>query len=57
MEDGVAFMRALGGDKKKKAGRLMFIVPATEGAVPVSADRIPPGLLEKIVRGEKFCED
>jgi 3-dehydroquinate synthase len=52
MGDGLAFMRALGGDKKKKAGKLMFVVPASEGAVPVSSDRIPPGLPAKIVMGE-----
>jgi hypothetical protein len=53
MGDSLAFMRALGGDKKKKAGQLMFVVPASEGAVPVSSDRIPPGLPAKIVMGEK----
>jgi 3-dehydroquinate synthase len=54
MGDGAVFMRALWGDKKKKAGKLIYIVPAAEGAVPVSEDRIPPGLLQKIVRGENF---
>jgi 3-dehydroquinate synthetase len=54
MKDSLSFMQALGGDKKKKAGKLMFVVPAAEGAVPVSGDRIPPQLLQKIIIGEKF---
>jgi 3-dehydroquinate synthase len=54
MKDSLSFMQALGGDKKKKAGKLRFVVPAGEGAVPISGDRIPPQLLEKIIIGEKL---
>ncbi|MDR2028826.1 MAG: 3-dehydroquinate synthase [Treponema sp.] len=53
MKDSLAFMQALGGDKKKRAGKLMFVVPAAEGAALVSGDRIPPRLLENIITGEK----
>jgi 3-dehydroquinate synthase len=45
------FMRVLGGDKKKKSGKLTFIVPAPQGAQAVSADRIEPGLVERIIQG------
>jgi 3-dehydroquinate synthase len=49
------FLRALEGDKKKKAGKLTFIVPAREGAEPavmeqdgLSFNRI---LLDRIISG------
>ncbi|MDR1302774.1 MAG: 3-dehydroquinate synthase [Treponema sp.] len=46
-----AFMQALDGDKKKKAGKLRFIVPAAQGAQMVSADNLGAGLVERIVGG------
>jgi 3-dehydroquinate synthase len=45
------FMRALSGDKKKKAGKLTFVVPSGNGAELVSASCIEPGLLERIING------
>jgi 3-dehydroquinate synthase len=40
--DGKDFMRALEGDKKKKAGALRFVVPSQIGAeiVPITEDRL-----------------
>jgi 3-dehydroquinate synthase len=46
------FIQALSGDKKKKAGKLTFVVPSTRGAELVSASCIEPGLLERILNGE-----
>jgi 3-dehydroquinate synthase len=46
-----AFMRALEGDKKKKAGKLRFIVPAARGAQLVSADSLGAGLVDRITGG------
>jgi 3-dehydroquinate synthase len=46
-----AFMQALDGDKKKKAGKLRFIVPAAQGAQMVSADNLGAGLVERIIGG------
>ncbi|MDR2632352.1 MAG: 3-dehydroquinate synthase [Treponema sp.] len=48
-----AFMRALGGDKKKKAGNLMFMVPAAQGVQRVSAKAIEAGLVERIICGTR----
>jgi 3-dehydroquinate synthase len=53
MQDPALFMRALSGDKKKKAGVLAFVVPNAAGAELVSAASLPPGLLEKILNGEQ----
>jgi hypothetical protein len=53
MKDKGSFMRALGADKKKKAGKAVFVVPSPERAELVSADRVPPPLLEKIITGEE----
>jgi 3-dehydroquinate synthase len=50
MKDPEAFIRALGGDKKKRAGEPFFVVPNAAGAEPVSAASLPPGLLEKLIR-------
>jgi 3-dehydroquinate synthetase len=50
-EDGALFMRALSGDKKKKAGKLTFVVPTGNGAELVSAAAIEPGILERIING------
>jgi hypothetical protein len=44
-------MRALSGDKKKKTGALVFVVPNADGAELVSAASMPSGLLEKIING------
>ncbi|MDR2394356.1 MAG: 3-dehydroquinate synthase [Treponema sp.] len=46
-----AFMRALEGDKKKKAGKLRFIVPCTQGVQAVFAEAIEAGLVERIISG------
>jgi 3-dehydroquinate synthase len=46
------FMKVLGGDKKKKAGKLSFVVPDAERAVLISADIIAPKLLEQIINGD-----
>jgi 3-dehydroquinate synthase len=51
MKDPEAFMRALGGDKKQRAGASVFVVPNTAGAEPVSAASLPRGLLEKLISG------
>ncbi|MDR2021470.1 MAG: 3-dehydroquinate synthase [Treponema sp.] len=45
------FFNALGGDKKRKAGKLTFIVPAAERAVSLGADAVPKQLLRDIIRG------
>jgi 3-dehydroquinate synthetase len=50
------FMKALGGDKKKRGGKLVFVVPAAEQAVLISSDRIEPELPERIINGEYFNE-
>jgi 3-dehydroquinate synthase len=50
--DMALFMEALKGDKKKKAGKLSFVVPSAERAELVSATAMETGLLEKIVNGE-----
>jgi 3-dehydroquinate synthase len=50
-EKGALFMQALSGDKKKKAGKLTFVVPSGNGAELVSAASIEPGILEKIITG------
>ncbi|MFP3043031.1 3-dehydroquinate synthase [Treponema primitia] len=52
MKDAAFFMQALAGDKKKKAGKLTFVVPDAQRAVLVSADRIEPQFLEQIIKGE-----
>lgn len=46
-----AFMGALGGDKKKKAGKLRFIVPRAQGVQVVSAEAIETDLVERIICG------
>jgi 3-dehydroquinate synthase len=46
------FLKALEGDKKKKEGGLVFIVPAAEGAVQTRADSPPEtSQLRNIVAG------
>jgi 3-dehydroquinate synthase len=52
MKDTAFFMEALSGDKKKKDGVLVFVVPDVAGAKLVSAASMPPGLLEKIINGD-----
>jgi 3-dehydroquinate synthase len=49
MKDPESFMRALSGDKKKKAGTPAFVVPNAAGAELTSA--APPGLLVRIING------
>jgi 3-dehydroquinate synthase len=43
------FMDALLNDKKKKSGKLTFIIPALHGAQVVSSDKIKAELLEQII--------
>jgi 3-dehydroquinate synthase len=52
MQDAALFMRALSGDKKKKAGALAFVIPNAAGAELISAASMPPGLIEKIINGD-----
>jgi 3-dehydroquinate synthetase len=59
-KDTAAFMKALEGDKKRKNGKLQFIVPAQEGAERAEIDGTPGGsgdlsgkaLILKIINGE-----
>jgi 3-dehydroquinate synthase len=53
IKDTALFMRALSGDKKKRAGALAFVVPNAAGAELASAASMPPGLLEKIINGDQ----
>jgi 3-dehydroquinate synthase len=50
------FMQALGGDKKKRAGQLTFVVPSTEQAELVSAASLEPQLLLHIIQGDYYSE-
>jgi 3-dehydroquinate synthase len=54
IKDTAFFMQTLGGDKKKRAGKLNFVVPTASGAELVSGGSIKPGTLEKIIGGEKL---
>jgi 3-dehydroquinate synthase len=55
MGDIDLFLKALGGDKKKKGGELVFIVPAAEGARQTKADAPPEtSLLRNIVKGSLY---
>jgi 3-dehydroquinate synthase len=45
------FLDALGGDKKKKAGKAVFVVPAEQGAELITLDKDEP-LVESIINGE-----
>jgi 3-dehydroquinate synthetase len=45
-------MQAIGGDKKKRAGKLNFIVPAASGAELISSASLKTGILEQIINGE-----
>jgi 3-dehydroquinate synthase len=55
MGDIESFLRALEGDKKKRGGRLVFIVPAAEGAVQTKADAPPEtSLLRNIIAGNLY---
>ncbi|MDR3122580.1 MAG: 3-dehydroquinate synthase [Treponema sp.] len=51
MKDAAFFIRALAGDKKKKAGALAFVVPNAAGAELASEASLPPGLLNNILTG------
>jgi 3-dehydroquinate synthase len=53
MKEAAFFMHALLGDKKKKAGVPVFVVPNAVGAELASAESMPPGLLEKIINGDQ----
>ncbi|MDR1948661.1 MAG: 3-dehydroquinate synthase [Spirochaetaceae bacterium] len=50
IRDKQLFIKALGGDKKKKAGKSVFVVPAEKGAKLVTADG-KEALLEQIING------
>jgi 3-dehydroquinate synthase len=55
MKNADGYFRALGGDKKKKAGKLIFIVPAGGGAQKTALDPEDSRsrtLLQSIVNGE-----
>jgi 3-dehydroquinate synthase len=52
MKNSADFMKALGGDKKKKRGKSVFVIPAAERAVLLPDSGIEPGLPEKIINGE-----
>jgi 3-dehydroquinate synthase len=54
MRDEALFMRALSGDKKKKAGSLAFVIPNAAGAELASAASMPQGLIEKIINGDSM---
>jgi 3-dehydroquinate synthase len=54
MRDPAFFMQALSGDKKKKAGKLVFVIPNAAGAELVSAASMPSGLFEKIINGDQI---
>ena len=43
------FMNALSSDKKKKAGKVRFVVPSAVGTELVSGERIEPALIARIV--------
>jgi 3-dehydroquinate synthase len=43
------FMNALNSDKKKKAGKITFIVPSAVGTELVSGERIEPALIARII--------
>jgi 3-dehydroquinate synthase len=43
------FMNALSSDKKKKAGKVCFVVPSAVGTELVSGERVEPELLARIV--------
>jgi 3-dehydroquinate synthase len=51
VSDTAAFMRALSGDKKKKAGALMFVIPAARGIALVSGSDFEAPLLERVIKG------
>jgi 3-dehydroquinate synthase len=52
MKDPAFFMRALSGDKKKKAGAPVFVIPNAAGAELTSSASMPRKLLEQIINGE-----
>jgi 3-dehydroquinate synthase len=55
MGDIERFLKALEGDKKKKGGGLVFIVPAAEGALRTKADDPPEtSLLRNIIAGNLY---
>jgi 3-dehydroquinate synthase len=47
--DATLFMNALSSDKKKKAGKLSFVVPSAVGTELISGERVEPTLLARIV--------
>jgi 3-dehydroquinate synthase len=51
VSDTEVFMRALNRDKKKKAGTLMFVIPAETGTALISGSEFEVSLLERIVKG------
>jgi 3-dehydroquinate synthase len=56
MGDIDLFLKALEGDKKKRGGKLVFIVPAAQGALQTEADNPPETpLLRNIVTGFPYA--
>jgi 3-dehydroquinate synthase len=49
MRDSEAFMEIMQGDKKKKGGKLFFVIPDKAGARLVSGEIIAPSLLARII--------
>lgn len=52
MGDKKIFMAALRGDKKQKAGKLRFVIPASRSALVVEDDLIEQRSLEPLINGE-----
>jgi 3-dehydroquinate synthase len=52
MEDNERFMKALKGDKKQKAGKLSFIIPAAQGAIITQDELIEKRFLQPLMNGE-----
>jgi 3-dehydroquinate synthase len=52
MGDGLSFMQALGGDKKKRAGKLNFVIPGARRALLVEAGPEEQRLLFPLINGE-----
>jgi 3-dehydroquinate synthase len=55
LKNKAAFFRALGRDKKKSAGQMMYIVPDGQGARAAAVEN--DSLLKEIVNGETFLPD
>ncbi|GHT92493.1 3-dehydroquinate synthase [Spirochaetia bacterium] len=54
MGDAETFLKALGGDKKKRGGNLCFIIPAAQGGRQIAQISLNEPLLKKIITGESI---